>query len=156
MINYLRDVWSGSGDALTNYFSIGQNPNKMALSKVRLAVEEDVTSVEKCLKELEENNTAVHMHEEERCRLRSVVERVQNVLAAVQGDKLKVVFLGKTGTGKSSIINALLREGVLPSGYGRVTRNVCSIEGVVDPTPRATVLDVISGHEEEYSLVSKL
>ena len=113
-------------------------------------------SVEKCLKELEENNTAVHIHEEERRCLQSLTKRVQNLLAAVHSDKLKVVFLGKTATGKSSIINALLRESVLPSGYGGVASNVCSIEGVADPTSRATVLDMISGHEEECPLVSKI
>ena len=36
----------------------------------------------------------------------------------MRNEKLKVVLFGKTGTGKSKVMNARLGGEILPSGYG--------------------------------------
>ena len=42
---------------------------------------------------------------------------------------MKVGFFGRTSNGKSTVINALLKSKVLPSGYGSTTTTVCYIRG---------------------------
>lgn len=43
---------------------------------------------------------------------------------------MKVAFFGRTSNGKSSVINAMLREKILPSGIGHTTNCFCQVEGV--------------------------
>ena len=42
---------------------------------------------------------------------------------------MKVPFLGRTSNGKSTVINALLHDKVLPSGIGGTTHCFCSVVG---------------------------
>ncbi|XP_068262453.1 mitofusin-1 isoform X4 [Nyctibius grandis] len=42
---------------------------------------------------------------------------------------MKVAFFGRTSSGKSSVINAMLRDKVLPSGIGHTTNCFLSVEG---------------------------
>ena len=53
-------------------------------------------------------------------------EKIANVVEIISRPHLKVVFFGRTSSGKSSVINALLGERVLPSGLGHTTS--CFIE----------------------------
>lgn len=46
------------------------------------------------------------------------VHGIRDVLAR---DHMKVAFFGRTSNGKSSVINAMLREKILPSGIGHTT-----------------------------------
>lgn len=43
---------------------------------------------------------------------------------------MKVAFFGRTSNGKSSVINAMLRDKILPSGIGHTTNCFCQVEGV--------------------------
>lgn len=43
---------------------------------------------------------------------------------------MKVAFFGRTSNGKSSVINAMLRDRILPSGIGHTTNCFCQVEGV--------------------------
>lgn len=43
---------------------------------------------------------------------------------------MKVAFFGRTSNGKSSVINAMLREKILPSGIGHTTNCFCQVEGI--------------------------
>lgn len=43
---------------------------------------------------------------------------------------MKVAFFGRTSNGKSSVINAMLRERILPSGIGHTTNCFCQVEGI--------------------------
>ena len=45
-------------------------------------------------------------------------------------DHMKVAFFGRTSNGKSSVINAMLRDKILPSGIGHTTNCFCQVEGV--------------------------
>ncbi|KAI2532539.1 MFN1 isoform 9, partial [Pan troglodytes] len=42
---------------------------------------------------------------------------------------MKVAFFGRTSSGKSSVINAMLWDKVLPSGIGHITNCFLSVEG---------------------------
>lgn len=45
---------------------------------------------------------------------------------------IQVVFFGRTSNGKSTVINSLLQDKVLPSGIGHTTNCFCSVVGVND------------------------
>lgn len=47
-------------------------------------------------------------------------------------DQMKVVFFGRTSNGKSTVINALLKEKVLPVGIGATTRCFFCVTGQSD------------------------
>uniref|UniRef100_A0A3Q3B360 Mitofusin 2 n=1 Tax=Kryptolebias marmoratus TaxID=37003 RepID=A0A3Q3B360_KRYMA len=64
------------------------------------------------------------------------VHEVQNYLSKVAGigevlarRQMKVVFFGRTSNGKSSVINAMLCDKVLPSGIGHTTNCFLKVEG---------------------------
>ena len=49
---------------------------------------------------------------------------------ATKQQRMKVVFLGNTSNGKSTVINALVKRIVLPVGNGSVTSCFCTITGI--------------------------
>lgn len=58
------------------------------------------------------------------------VHKVAAIRAVLNRDHMKVAFFGRTSNGKSSVINAMLREKILPSGIGHTTNCFCQVEGV--------------------------
>ena len=55
--------------------------------------------------------------------------RVAEILKVVERSEMKVVFFGRTSNGKSTVINALIKSKVLPSGPASTTTTVCYIRG---------------------------
>lgn len=49
------------------------------------------------------------------------VAKVHGIRDVLSRDHMKVAFFGRTSNGKSSVINAMLRDKVLPSGIGHTT-----------------------------------
>uniref|UniRef100_A0AC34FYX3 Dynamin-type G domain-containing protein n=2 Tax=Panagrolaimus sp. ES5 TaxID=591445 RepID=A0AC34FYX3_9BILA len=53
------------------------------------------------------------------------VKRFQDSISTIQKmfnrDKMKVVFFGRTSNGKSTVINAMLHQKLLPQGIGHTT-----------------------------------
>lgn len=49
------------------------------------------------------------------------VEKVHGIKDVLCRDHMKVAFFGRTSNGKSSVINAMLRDKILPSGIGHTT-----------------------------------
>lgn len=60
----------------------------------------------------------------------SYVHKVNGIRAVLARDHMKVAFFGRTSNGKSSVINAMLREKILPSGIGHTTHCFCQVEGI--------------------------
>lgn len=58
------------------------------------------------------------------------VLKVTNIRQVLERDHMKVAFFGRTSNGKSSVINAMLRDKILPSGIGHTTNCFCQVEGV--------------------------
>lgn len=61
---------------------------------------------------------------------RSYVFKITNIREVLARDHMKVAFFGRTSNGKSSVINAMLRERILPSGIGHTTNCFCQVEGI--------------------------
>jgi mitofusin len=49
------------------------------------------------------------------------VSKVHGIRDVLSRDHMKVAFFGRTSNGKSSVINAMLRDKILPSGIGHTT-----------------------------------
>lgn len=58
------------------------------------------------------------------------MHKVAAIRQVLNRDHMKVAFFGRTSNGKSSVINAMLREKILPSGIGHTTNCFCQVEGV--------------------------
>lgn len=57
------------------------------------------------------------------------VTKVQGIRDVLCRDHMKVAFFGRTSNGKSSVINAMLRDKILPSGIGHTTNCFLQVEG---------------------------
>lgn len=68
----------------------------------------------------------------ERELFQSYVYKIAAISEVLSRDHMKVAFFGRTSNGKSSVINAMLRETILPSGIGHTTNCFCQVEGSDD------------------------
>lgn len=55
--------------------------------------------------------------------------KVAGIREVLERNQMKVAFFGRTSNGKSSVINAMLGDKILPSGIGHTTNCFCSVEG---------------------------
>ncbi|KAL0268787.1 UNVERIFIED_CONTAM: hypothetical protein PYX00_010608 [Menopon gallinae] len=56
-------------------------------------------------------------------------EKVRAIRDVLKRDHMKVTFFGRTSNGKSTVINAMLRDKILPSGIGHTTNCFLQVEG---------------------------
>ncbi len=61
--------------------------------------------------------------------LTALLDRTRGIEDILSRDHMKVAFFGRTSNGKSTVINALLRDKVLPAGIGHTTNCFCSVIG---------------------------
>lgn len=66
--------------------------------------------------------------------------RMTEMEKVIRRDQMKVVFFGRTSNGKSTVINALLKEKVLPVGIGPTTRCFCCVTGQSDTEVGGTAI----------------
>lgn len=62
-------------------------------------------------------------------QFQSYVYKVAAIRQVLARDHMVVAFFGRTSNGKSSVINAMLRDRILPSGIGHTTNCFCQVEG---------------------------
>uniref|UniRef100_A0A673KQ95 Dynamin-type G domain-containing protein n=1 Tax=Sinocyclocheilus rhinocerous TaxID=307959 RepID=A0A673KQ95_9TELE len=71
-----------------------------------------------------------HVAEEKQCLQIQACSRKLTVIKDVLARRrMKVAFFGRTSNGKSTVMNAMLRERVLPSGIGHTTNCFLSVDG---------------------------
>lgn len=75
-------------------------------------------------------NEAEIIDKAEAQEFQSYVHKVAGIREVLARDHMKVAFFGRTSNGKSSVINAMLREKILPSGIGHTTNCFCQVEGI--------------------------
>ncbi|XP_008303080.1 mitofusin-1 [Stegastes partitus] len=67
--------------------------------------------------------------EEQSLELQSCSTKLSTIREVLLRRHMKVAFFGRTSNGKSTVINAMLRDRVLPSGIGHTTNCFLSVEG---------------------------
>jgi len=87
---------------------------------------------------------------EKRQEIQQLKERVNRILGVISRNHMKVVFFGRTSNGKSTTMNAMLRERILPTGMGHTTNCFLQIEG----TDQQEAHVLIPGSDEPKSVSS--
>eukprot|EP01135_Chromosphaera_perkinsii_P004350 Nk52_evm1s279 gene=Nk52_evmTU1s279 len=80
-------------------------------------------------------------------------DRVKKIKEVVQRDNMKVVFLGHTSNGKSTVINSLLGGKVLPVGFGHTTDCFVCVQGTEESSGYLCAMDK-NGMEEKKDVKS--
>ena len=68
-------------------------------------------------------------------KLNNFSDQIHNIREIVSRQQFKVVFFGRTSSGKSTLINALLGDHVLPAGLGHTTNSFIQVQGTDSHTP---------------------
>ncbi|CAF0827674.1 unnamed protein product [Didymodactylos carnosus] len=82
--------------------------------------------------------------------IQQLKEKVTGILNIISRDHMKVVFFGRTSNGKSTVMNAMLRERILPAGMGHTTNCFLQIEG----TDKVDAHVLVPRSDEPKSIVS--
>lgn len=83
-------------------------------------------------------------------QIEEFVDKVHSIREVLARDHMKVAFFGRTSNGKSSVINAMLRDKILPSGIGHTTNCFLQVEGSVSEDPYLT----LEGSDEQRAVES--
>uniref|UniRef100_A0A667ZTR9 Dynamin-type G domain-containing protein n=1 Tax=Myripristis murdjan TaxID=586833 RepID=A0A667ZTR9_9TELE len=67
--------------------------------------------------------------EEQSLEMQTCATKLATIREVLARRHMKVAFFGRTSNGKSTVINAMLRDRVLPSGIGHTTNCFLSVEG---------------------------
>lgn len=73
--------------------------------------------------------------QKEQKELADFASQVNKIADLLIRDHMKVVFVGQTSNGKSTVVNAMLYNRILPSGIGHTTNCFLSVEGSDSDTP---------------------
>ncbi|XP_043195918.1 transmembrane GTPase Marf-like isoform X1 [Amphibalanus amphitrite] len=86
--------------------------------------------------------------------IQALQKKVKGIKEVLARNHMKVAFFGRTSNGKSSVINAMLRDKVLPSGMGHTTHCFLQVEGVDGDEAFLTVGD--DGQRRSVESVAQL
>ncbi|KAF3690866.1 Mitofusin-1 [Channa argus] len=70
--------------------------------------------------------------EDQKLEIQAYADKLTIIKEVLARRHMKVAFFGRTSNGKSTVINAMLRDRVLPSGIGHTTNCFLSVEGTDD------------------------
>uniref|UniRef100_A0A8C7JRA7 Mitofusin 1 n=1 Tax=Oncorhynchus kisutch TaxID=8019 RepID=A0A8C7JRA7_ONCKI len=85
---------------------------------------------------------------EQQEQIQAYAGKLQTIKDVLARRHMKVAFFGRTSNGKSTVVNAMLRDRVLPSGMGHTTNCFLSVEG----TDSNNAYLKTEGSEEEKSI----
>uniref|UniRef100_A0A1I7UUB4 Dynamin-type G domain-containing protein n=1 Tax=Caenorhabditis tropicalis TaxID=1561998 RepID=A0A1I7UUB4_9PELO len=102
---------------------------KKVLGDVYGELKDNVAELEGVYKEIKEND---FVSTEQREEIEAIRDSIKTIMDTFQRDNMKVVFFGRTSNGKSTTINAMLHEKVLPQGMGHTTCCFLQVEGSED------------------------
>ncbi|XP_021949224.1 transmembrane GTPase Marf isoform X2 [Folsomia candida] len=92
---------------------------------------------------------------EENVTVMEYLKKIYGIREVLKRDHMKVVFFGRTSNGKSTVINAMLREKILPSGIGHTTSCFLQVEGG-EPAEEAYLIAEGSSERQNVQSVAQL
>jgi mitofusin 2 len=69
------------------------------------------------------------INEKETTILKTFQDKCDGLIKMISRDRMKVVFFGRTSNGKSTVVNSMLRDKILPTGIGHTTHCFLQVEG---------------------------
>lgn len=120
-------------DARTMHANADKSPLQVFV-RAKRKINDIYVEIEEYVHETTQFINALHAEAEivdkaERELFESYTLKVAGIREVLARDHMKVAFFGRTSNGKSSVINAMLREKILPSGIGHTTNCFCQVEG---------------------------
>ncbi|XP_017880362.1 transmembrane GTPase Marf isoform X1 [Ceratina calcarata] len=100
---------------------------KKKINDIFVEIDDYVQDTVGFMKSLQSDRNIVTKEEAE--RIASYVDKVHAIRDVLKRDHMKVAFFGRTSNGKSTVINAMLRDKILPSGIGHTTNCFLQVEG---------------------------
>lgn len=100
---------------------------KRKINDIFVEIEDYVGDSISFVKTIKENEGLILA--QERTNVENYASKVKGIREVLSRDHMKVVFFGRTSNGKSSVINAMLRDKILPSGIGHTTNCFLQVEG---------------------------
>ncbi|CAD6199928.1 unnamed protein product [Caenorhabditis auriculariae] len=99
---------------------------KKVLGEVYGELKENITELEGVYNGIQGDDIVAPPQREE---IDAMKESVRTIMETFQRDNMKVVFFGRTSNGKSTTVNAMLHEKVLPQGMGHTTCCFLQVQG---------------------------
>lgn len=124
---------SGENQFRTNDLRIENSPlqifvkAKKKINDIFLEIDDYVEDTIRFIGSLRENHKIINPEEIQ--AVESYNAKVQGIRDVLKRDHMKVAFFGRTSNGKSTVINAMLRDKILPSGIGHTTNCFLQVEG---------------------------
>ncbi|XP_054644801.1 mitofusin-1b isoform X2 [Dunckerocampus dactyliophorus] len=122
---------------------------KKTISDVFEQLLDYVTETSKFVEETCENKALEHIASpDQKFEIQAYADKLAVIKEVLARRHMKVAFFGRTSNGKSTVVNAMLRDRVLPSGIGHTTNCFLSVEG----TDEDKAYLKTEGSEEEKSI----
>lgn len=104
---------------------------KDQINSIFAKIDQNVSQAEKFFSE--DNKLDAHILEARDIdRLKEFSKSISSIKTILSRNQMKVAFFGRTSNGKSTVINAILHDKVLPMGYGHTTGCFLQIQGDQD------------------------
>uniref|UniRef100_A0A0N5CEC2 Dynamin-type G domain-containing protein n=1 Tax=Strongyloides papillosus TaxID=174720 RepID=A0A0N5CEC2_STREA len=101
---------------------------KKCIEEIYLRLEKYVEKLASCYEEAN-NKSSDHIPVDKYEEAKNNLESIHAILETFNRDKMKVVFFGRTSNGKSTCINAMLHNRIMPQGMGHTTCCFLQLEG---------------------------
>lgn len=100
---------------------------KKKINDIFIEIEDYVQDTVGFMESLQKDQRIITVNEVS--KIQSYVNKVRAIRDVLKRDHMKVAFFGRTSNGKSTVINAMLRDKILPSGIGHTTNCFLQVEG---------------------------
>ncbi|XP_011303268.1 transmembrane GTPase Marf [Fopius arisanus] len=133
-INRTISMIGGDGQRLGNDARIDNSPlqifvkAKKKINDIFGEIEDYVQDTVGFMEILDRDKNNI-VSKEETESIQGYVKKVHGIKDVLKRDHMKVAFFGRTSNGKSTVINAMLRDKILPSGIGHTTNCFLQVEG---------------------------
>ncbi|XP_011500796.1 PREDICTED: transmembrane GTPase Marf isoform X2 [Ceratosolen solmsi marchali] len=133
MAALINRIMSGENQFRTNDIRTDNSPlqifvkAKKKINDIFIEINDYVEDTTQFIGLLRENNKIIEPKEIQ--NVESYNAKVQGIRDVLKRDHMKVAFFGRTSNGKSTVINAMLRNKILPSGIGHTTNCFLQVEG---------------------------
>lgn len=124
-----RSLWSGSDNSPLQIFVKA----KKKINDIFVEIEDYVKDTVEYMHEIENDQEIVNSEKVKQTE--EFIYKVHGIRDVLCRDHMKVAFFGRTSNGKSSVINAMLRDKILPSGIGHTTNCFLQVEGTSTDEP---------------------
>uniref|UniRef100_UPI003AAFC18C mitofusin-1b n=1 Tax=Centroberyx gerrardi TaxID=166262 RepID=UPI003AAFC18C len=142
----LRRMDSARGDfSPLKHFVVAKKKISDVFEQLLEYVEESSGFVEETCENKALENIA---SQDQKIKIQSYADKLAVIKEVLARRHMKVAFFGRTSNGKSTVINAMLRDRVLPSGIGHTTNCFLSVEG----TDEDKAFLKTEGSDEEKSI----